>query len=46
VRGDVLESSSIVRQMPEVVAENLFVEIPEQMKFFHANVSSFKSTLE
>ncbi len=41
-----LESSSIVRQVPIVVAKHLFVQIPEEMKLFDANVGSLQSALE
>ncbi len=41
-----LESSSIVRQFAEVKPEHLFVQIPEQVKLFHAYVGSLESALE
>lgn len=41
-----LETKSIVHKMPEVVPEYLFVQIPEEMKLFDANVGSFESALE
>src|SRR6266700_3015977 len=46
MRGNVLESSSIVRQFAEVVPEHLFVQIPEQVELFHAYVGSFEAALE
>jgi len=42
----VLESSSIVRQFPEVEPEHLFVEIPKQVKGFDAYIGSFQPALE
>jgi len=42
----VLESSSVVRQFAEVVPEHLFVQIPEEVKLFHAHVGSLESALE
>ena len=41
-----LETKSIMLKGPEVVAEHLFVEVTEQMKWFDANVCAFQSTLE
>jgi hypothetical protein len=46
VRSNVLKACSIVRQSPQVVAEHLFIEIPEQMERLYAHVGSFQSTLE
>ncbi|MGB6497447.1 MAG: hypothetical protein WA853_15270 [Candidatus Acidiferrum sp.] len=41
-----LESKTIVSKFPVVVAEDLLVQIPEQMEFFHANVGAFELALE
>src|SRR5437899_2720280 len=41
-----LESSSIIRQFPQVVPEHLFVQIPEQVKLFYAHISSLEPSLE
>src|SRR5467141_2833700 len=46
MRGNVLESKSIVRQFAEVVPEHLFVKIPEQVELFHAHVSSLEAAFE
>src|SRR2546422_704494 len=46
VRSDMLEASAIVRQFPEVVAENLFIEIPEQVERLDAHIGSFEATLQ
>ena len=40
------ESSAIVRQSTQVVAEHLLVQIPEQVERFYAHVGSFQSALE
>src|SRR5258708_38864167 len=40
------ETKSIVSQFPIVVAEHLFVQVAEQVKGFHANVSSLEAALE
>jgi|ERR1700687_1132377 len=41
-----LEAKSIMFQRPEVVAEHLFIEIPEQVKRLDANVGALQSALE
>lgn len=41
-----LEAKSIVSEFPQVVAENLFVQIPEEMELFDADVSAFQLALE
>src|ERR1700751_3010538 len=46
MRGDMFKSRSVVGQFSEVVAEHLFVEIPEQMERLDANVSAFQSAFD
>ena len=46
VRGNVLESQTIMREFPKVVPENLFVQIPEEMERFDADVSALELALE
>src|SRR3984957_9135594 len=41
-----LETKSIMSQFPEVVAEHLLVQIPEQVKGFDAHVGALQSALE
>ena len=41
-----LESKSIMCQLPKVVAEHLFVQIPKQMEGLYADIGSFDSTLQ
>ena len=41
-----LESKSIVSQLPKVVAEHLLVQITEQMKGFHADIGTLQLALE
>src|SRR5208282_2516435 len=46
VRGNVLETKSIVSQFPQVEAEHLLIQIPEEVEGFHAHVGSLNSTLQ
>jgi hypothetical protein len=46
MRGNVLETKSIVSQFPQVEAEHLLIQIPEEMKGFHAHVGTFDSALQ
>jgi hypothetical protein len=46
VRGNVLETKSIVSQFPKIVPEHLFVQIPEQMEGLHANIGALELALE
>jgi len=41
-----LKAKSIVSQFPQVIAENLFIQIPEEMKLFDTNVSALQLALE
>ena len=46
MRGDVLETKSIVSKFAEVVAENLLVQISEQVEWFHADIGALQLALE
>ena len=46
MRGNVLETKSVMLQFAEVKPEYLFVQIPEQVEWFDAHVSAFQSALE
>jgi hypothetical protein len=46
VRGNVLESQTIVSQFPEVVPEYLFVQVPEEMERLNADIGAFQLALE
>src|SRR5208337_2439492 len=46
VRGNVLETKSIVGQFAEVEAEYLLVQVPEQMEGFHAHIGALDSALK
>jgi hypothetical protein len=46
VISNVLETKSIMLKRTEVVAKNLFVEIPEQVEGFDRNVCALQSALE
>lgn len=35
------ETKSIVSEFPAAVAENLFVQIPKQVEWFHADIGAF-----
>ncbi len=41
-----LETKSIVSQFPQVEAENLLIQIPEEVEWFHAHVGALDTTLE
>ncbi len=46
VRGNVLESKSIVSQFPQVEAEHLLIQVPEEVKGLHAHVGSLDAAFE
>jgi hypothetical protein len=46
VRGNVLESKTIVSQFPKVIPEHLLVEIPEEMEWLYADIGAFQLALE
>jgi hypothetical protein len=46
MRGNVLESKTIVSKFPKVVAEHLLIQVAEEMEFFDANVGTFQLALE
>src|SRR5882724_1032953 len=46
VRGNVFESQAIMSKCPKVVTEHLFVEIPEQVERFDADIGAFQLALE
>ena len=46
VRGNVLETKSIVSQFPKVIPENLLIQIPEEMERLHADIGAFQLALE
>src|SRR5260370_12881235 len=46
MRGNMLETKSIVSQFPKVVPEYLLVQIPEQMERLNADVGAFELALE
>jgi len=46
VRGNVLETKSIVSQFPKVVPEHLFIQISEQVERLHADVCTLELMLE
>lgn len=46
VRGNVLETKSIVSQFPEVEAEHLLIQVAEKVEGFHAHIGSLDSALE
>lgn len=41
-----LESKSIMFQLPVVVAESLFIQIPEQVEWFNADIGSLQTSLQ
>ena len=46
MRGNVLESKSIVSEFPEVVPEHLLIQIPEEMERLNADIGAFQLALE
>jgi hypothetical protein len=46
VRGNMLETKSIVSQFPQVVAEHLFVQITKQVERLDADISALQLALE
>jgi hypothetical protein len=46
VRGNVLESESIVSQFPKVIPEHLLIQIAEEMESLNANVGALELALE
>ena len=46
VRGNVLETKSIVSQFPQVEAEHLLIQIPKEVEGFHAHVGSLDAALQ